>query len=148
MSKKRRKKAAWSIVFVFVGVIILTSSASATFLSSTVQYVACFVGGLLLLIGLVVLSWIDQDEARHSFGHTGGFICPFVPFLPVCCILINAYLLINLGANTWMKVSLWLVIGVFVYIFYGRTHSSLTDVIYVPSAHVDEIYRTSLHSVA
>lgn len=26
-----------------------------------------------------------------------GFICPFVPLLPIACILINVYLLINLG---------------------------------------------------
>ncbi|XP_010909913.1 cationic amino acid transporter 2, vacuolar [Elaeis guineensis] len=144
----RRKKAAWSIACVCIGVLILTSSASATFLPVFVRYSACFVGGLLLLGGLVILSWIDQDDGRHSFGHAGGFICPFVPFLPICCILINAYLLINLGAGTWIRVSIWLVIGVFVYLLYGRTHSSLTGVVYVPVAHADEIYRTSLEYVA
>lgn len=32
----------------------------------------CIFGGLLLLWGLIVLSWIDEDDGRHSFGHTGG----------------------------------------------------------------------------
>jgi cationic amino acid transporter 1 len=72
-----------------------------------------------------------------------GFICPFVPLLPVMCILINTYLLINLGGGTWMRVGVWLVMGVFVYIFYGRTHSSLTDVVYVPVAEANEIYGSS-----
>lgn len=27
---------------------------------------------MLLLSALVVLSCIDQDDARHSFGHSGG----------------------------------------------------------------------------
>ncbi|KAJ6810720.1 cationic amino acid transporter 3, mitochondrial-like [Iris pallida] len=143
IEQTRRKKAAWSIASVCIGVLILTSAASVTFLSILVQYLVCLVGGLILLCGLSVLSCIDQDDGRHSFGHAGGFICPFVPLLPVCCILINTYLLINLGYDTWMRVSVWLVTGVLVYLFYGRTHSSLTDVIYVPSAHVDEIYKTS-----
>ncbi|URD94361.1 hypothetical protein MUK42_29455 [Musa troglodytarum] len=145
----RRQKAAWSIASVCLGVLILTTSASYTFLpDSLLRYLACSVGGLLLLGGLFVLVWIDQDDARHNFGRTGGFICPFVPFLPVCCILINAYLLVNLGAGTWFRVSMWLLIGVLVYLFYGRTHSSLTDVVYVPAAHAEEIYRTAPAYVA
>lgn len=139
----RRKKAARSILLVCIGVLILTSSASVSFLSRPMQYSFCAVGGLLLLSGLFVLCWINQDEARHSFGCAGGFTCPFVPFLPVFCILINSYLLVNLSVATWMRVSVWLVLGVIVYIFYGRNHSSLRDVIYVPSAYVDEIYSAS-----
>jgi cationic amino acid transporter 1 len=143
---KRRKTAAYSIASVCIGVLILTSSASATFLPFLVQCFICVFGGLLLLTGLGVLCWIDQDDGRHSFGHSGGFICPFVPMLPVMCILINTYLLINLGGGTWMRVGVWLVMGVFVYIFYGRTHSSLTDVVYVPVAQANEIYEHSSSS--
>ncbi|MBO8631313.1 hypothetical protein INO08_16555, partial [Staphylococcus aureus] len=79
-------------------------------LPNLVRFSVCIVGGLLLLCGLVVLSWIDQDDGRHNFGHTGGFICPFVPLLPISCVLINVYLLINLGSGTWIRVSVWLVI--------------------------------------
>ncbi|KAK1626791.1 hypothetical protein QYE76_001106 [Lolium multiflorum] len=140
---KRRKTAACSIASVCAGVLILTSSASVTFLPFLAMCFLCIFGGLLLLAGLGMLCWIDQDDGRHSFGHSGGFICPFVPMLPVMCILINTYLLINLGAGTWMRVGVWLVMGVFVYIFYGRTHSSLTDVVYVPTAQADEIYASS-----
>uniref|UniRef100_A0A1D1YMZ4 Cationic amino acid transporter 2, vacuolar n=1 Tax=Anthurium amnicola TaxID=1678845 RepID=A0A1D1YMZ4_9ARAE len=146
--QERRKKAAISIASVCIGVVILTSAASAAFLPVLVRFSTCAVGGLLLLFGLGVLSWIDQDDGRHSFGYSGGFICPLVPLLPICSILINVYLLINLGAGTWMRVSVWLVIGVLVYLFYGRKHSSLVDAVYVPAAHADEIYRSSSESIA
>ncbi|CAL4904959.1 unnamed protein product [Urochloa decumbens] len=145
---KRRKTAACSIASVCIGVLVLTTSASATFLPFLVRCFVCAFGGLLLLTGLAVLCWIDQDGGRHSFGHSGGFICPFVPLLPVMCILINTYLLVNLGGGTWMRVGVWLVMGVFVYIFYGRTHSSLTDVVYVPVAQANEIYGSSSGFVA
>uniref|UniRef100_K3Z4R5 Cationic amino acid transporter C-terminal domain-containing protein n=1 Tax=Setaria italica TaxID=4555 RepID=K3Z4R5_SETIT len=143
---KRRKIAACSIAAVCIGVLVLTTSASATFLPFLVRCFVCAFGGLLLLTGLGVLCWIDQDDGRHSFGHSGGFICPFVPLLPVMCILINTYLLINLGGGTWMRVGVWLVMGVFVYIFYGRSHSSLTDVVYVPVVQANEIYGSSSSS--
>ncbi|XP_062211962.1 cationic amino acid transporter 2, vacuolar-like [Phragmites australis] len=145
---KRRKIATFSIGSVCVGVLILTSSASATWLPFFPMCIGCIIGTVILLGGLGVLSWIDQDDGRHSFGHSGGFTCPFVPLLPVMCILINTYLLINLGGDTWMRVSIWLLMGVFVYIFYGRTHSSLTDVVYVPLAQADEIYRSSSEYVS
>jgi len=95
---KRRKIAAFSIGSVCVGVLILTSSASVTWLPFLPICIGCIIGIVLLLTGLGALSWIEQDDGRHSFGHSGGFTCPFVPVLPVMCILINTYLLINLGS--------------------------------------------------
>ncbi|KAK4759025.1 hypothetical protein SAY87_020326 [Trapa incisa] len=144
----RRKIAGWTIMFTCVGAFVLTYSASSLGFPSTLRYSLCGIGGALLLCGLVVLSIIDQDDARHNFGHSGGFICPFVPLLPIVCILINLYLLINLGATTWARVSVWLFVGVLVYVFYGRTRSSLTDAVYVPAAHADEIYRSTGDSLA
>ncbi|XP_020579718.1 cationic amino acid transporter 2, vacuolar [Phalaenopsis equestris] len=138
---KRRKHASWSIASVCIGVFILATSVSTTSFPQYLVYSACIFGALLFLAGLLVISWIEQDDGRHSFGHTGGFICPFVPFLPVCCILINSYLLVNLGVDTWLRVSVWLLIGVFVYVFYGQSNSTLTDMVYVPVAHANEIYK-------
>ncbi|XVF30727.1 hypothetical protein REPUB_Repub16aG0083500 [Reevesia pubescens] len=146
--ENRRKMAGWTIMLTCVGAFSLTFAASNLWLPSLLRFTLCGAGGVLLLSGLFVLTCIDQDDARHNFGHTGGFICPFVPLLPIACILINVYLLINLGADTWTRVSVWLVIGVLVYAFYGRTHSSLLDAVYVPAAHADEIYRSSGDSLA
>jgi cationic amino acid transporter 1 len=94
---KRRKVAAFSIGSVCVGVMVLTSAASATWLPFLPMCIGCIVGALLLVAGLGLLCWIDQDDGRHSFGQSGGFTCPFVPLLPVLSILVNTYLLINLG---------------------------------------------------
>ncbi|KAG8372297.1 hypothetical protein BUALT_Bualt12G0051600 [Buddleja alternifolia] len=143
----RRKIAGWAIMVTCIGVLILTSSASSLSLYSPIRFTLCGIGGFLLMSGLILLTSIDQDDARHSFGHTGGFICPFVPLLPIACILINVYLLINLGGATWTRVSIWLAVGVVVYTFYGRRHSSLKHAIYVPAAHVDEIYESSYNSL-
>ncbi|XP_009604785.1 cationic amino acid transporter 2, vacuolar-like isoform X2 [Nicotiana tabacum] len=143
--RQRRKVAGWTIMFICIGIFILTSAASIV---SLPKYTLCGIGGFLLLSGLIVLTCIDQDDGRHSFGHTGGFTCPFVPLLPIACILINVYLLINLGGATWARVSIWLLIGACIYALYGRTHSSLKNAVYVPATHVDEIYQTSANSLA
>ncbi|KAL8193299.1 hypothetical protein R6Q57_026880 [Mikania cordata] len=144
--KKRRKIAGWTIMLTCIGALILTFSASSLGLPSYFQLTVCGIGGLLLLFGLGVLTYIEQDDTRHNFGHTGGFICPWVPLLPILSILINMYLLLNLGVDTWMRVSIWLLIGILVYVIYGRTHSSLQHAVYVPASHVDEIYQSSVES--
>jgi cationic amino acid transporter 1 len=69
---KRRKIAAFSIGSVCVGVLILTSSASVTWLPFLPICIGCIIGIVLLLAGLGALSWIEQDNGRHSFGHCGG----------------------------------------------------------------------------
>ncbi|KAK7377886.1 hypothetical protein VNO80_03319 [Phaseolus coccineus] len=140
--KSRRKLAAWTIAILCIGVLIVTSGASADWCPRILRIIVCGMGGVLLLCSVIVLACIKQDDTRHSFGYSGGFACPFVPFLPSACILINTYLLIDLGAATWLRVSIWLLIGVLIYLFYGRTHSSLLHAIYVPSAYADEIHRS------
>ncbi|KAJ6379833.1 hypothetical protein OIU76_016482 [Salix suchowensis] len=139
----RRKIAGWTITATCVGAFLLAYAASDLSIPRLLRFIVCGIGGALLLIGLIVLTCIEQDDARHNFGHSGGFICPFVPLLPIVCSLVNIYLLINLGAATWTRVSVWLIVGVLVYTFYGRTHSSLLDAVYVPATHADEIYRSS-----
>lgn len=41
---------------------------------SFVRFSLSGIGGALLLGGLIVLTFIDQDNARHNFGHTGGIL--------------------------------------------------------------------------
>ncbi|XP_004489656.1 cationic amino acid transporter 2, vacuolar-like [Cicer arietinum] len=131
----KRKIVGFVIAFICLGVFILTFAASSTFFTSSIRFTLCGVGGALLLSGFVFLKCTDKDDARHNFGHSGGFTCPLVPLLPITSILINSYLLINLGGATWLRVSVWLAIGVIVYVFYGRTHSSLRDALNVKATH-------------
>lgn len=124
----RRQKAIGSIVLICVGAIILISAVSVSFLPFYVQMIACTVGGLAVLGSSIVLLCIGQD--KKFLGQTGGFMCPLVPFLPVCCIMVNLYLLMNVGNHTWIRVSIWLVAGALIYIFYGLKHSSLASMAY------------------
>ncbi|XP_057539587.1 cationic amino acid transporter 4, vacuolar-like [Amaranthus tricolor] len=136
--KRRRKLAAYFLAIICVGVILLTSAASAERLTSPSRVTLCGIGGAIFSIGNIGLAFIGQDAAAKEFGHTGGFLCPFVPYFPAACILLNTYLLINLGSDTWIRVSVWLIIGAFVYLLYGRTHSILLNASYVPVSHADD----------
>ncbi|WVZ59073.1 hypothetical protein U9M48_009274 [Paspalum notatum var. saurae] len=128
VSKVRRQKAIRSIVLICLGAIIFISAVSISFFPFYVRMSACIVGGLLLLSSSIVLLCTGQDKS--SLGQTEGFMCPLVPLIPICCIFVNVYLLMNLGAHTWIRVSIWLVAGALIYFFYGLKHSSLSGMAY------------------
>ncbi|KAF8722908.1 hypothetical protein HU200_022045 [Digitaria exilis] len=127
-SKVRRQKAIRSIVLICLGAIIFVFAVSFSFLPFYVRMTACTIGGLLLLSSFIVLLYIGQDKI--SLGLTGGFMCPLVPLLPICCIIVNGYLLMNLGSQTWIRVFLWMAAGTLIYFFYGLKHSSLAGMAY------------------
>ncbi|KAE8678205.1 Cationic amino acid transporter 4 isoform 4 [Hibiscus syriacus] len=143
---KRRKIAVLNIALFCIVVLVLTSAASADYLPSLVRFSSGAIGAAILLCGLIVLACLKQDEARHSFGHTGCFLCPFVPFLPAACILINVYFIYSLVSG--IRASVWLIIGASVNVFYGWRHSSLRTAVYVPMEYLDHIYcASSSHQV-
>lgn len=56
-----------------------------------------------VLVSFISLHYMWPHHLCSMLMHYGtlsisaGFICPFVPLLPISCVLINVYLLINLG---------------------------------------------------
>jgi APA family basic amino acid/polyamine antiporter len=53
------------------------------------------------------------------------FRCPWVPFVPVMGILSCLMLMFSLPADNWVRLAVWLLIGMVIYFFYGRHHSVL-----------------------
>lgn len=41
-------------------------------INSSVRFTLCGVGGTLVFSGFLFLTCIDQDDARHKFGNSGG----------------------------------------------------------------------------
>ncbi|HWR01875.1 MAG TPA: amino acid permease [Chlorobaculum sp.] len=54
------------------------------------------------------------------------FRVPLVPFVPIAGILTCMLLMFSLPAENWLRLVVWLVIGMCIYFFYGRHHSVLT----------------------
>ncbi|KAF4680871.1 hypothetical protein FOZ60_012873 [Perkinsus olseni] len=52
-------------------------------------------------------------------------ICPWVPVLPAVAIWVNCYLMASLGIQALVMVTVWLVLGIVVYLTYGAKHSKL-----------------------
>jgi APA family basic amino acid/polyamine antiporter len=53
------------------------------------------------------------------------FRTPFVPYLPIAGVLICLMLMLSLSPGNWTRLFVWLLIGLVIYIFYGRHRSVL-----------------------
>ena len=62
-----------------------------------------------------------RPDAHRPFKVAGG------PIIPVLGVVSCLYLMISLSVMTWTRFLLWLDLGMLIYWFYGRTHSSLRD---------------------
>jgi APA family basic amino acid/polyamine antiporter len=71
---------------------------------------------VIVCISILVLRRKDPDRARP-------FRTPWVPFVPIMGILANGYLMIKLGPLNWLRLIVWLAIGLVVYFSYSVKHS-------------------------
>lgn len=70
------------------------------------------------LIIIFWLVWIVMSVMAYKFNFS---------LLPVIGILINLYLMTELGTSNWIIFLIWLAIGLVVYFFYGYKHSKLNN---------------------
>jgi APA family basic amino acid/polyamine antiporter len=53
------------------------------------------------------------------------FRTPLVPLFPILGIIVCAAMILGLGWTNWLRLGVWLVIGLVIYASYGRKHSKL-----------------------
>ena len=51
------------------------------------------------------------------------FKTPMVPLVPILGILISLLMMVSLPGDTWLRLVIWLIIGMVIYFTYGRHHS-------------------------
>jgi basic amino acid/polyamine antiporter, APA family len=73
---------------------------------------------VLVSAGVIVLRRLEPDRPRP-------FRAPLVPLTPTISIVTCLYLMLQLPKLTWIRFGIWLVIGLFIYLFYGMRHSRL-----------------------
>jgi len=80
------------------------------------------IGTLLAFVivsaGVLVLRYRSPELVRP-------FKTPLVPLVPILAILFCGYLMYSLPTDTWLRLIIWMVIGLAIYFLYGKSHSKL-----------------------
>ncbi|MDH4131160.1 MAG: amino acid permease [Gemmatimonadota bacterium] len=73
---------------------------------------------VIVCAGILVLRRTQPDLVRP-------FRTPWVPFVPIMGILICGYMMYGLPQDTWLRLMIWMALGMAIFFFYGKRHSKL-----------------------
>ncbi|KAK5858433.1 hypothetical protein PBY51_002572 [Eleginops maclovinus] len=97
---------------------------------------------LCVFIIALVFVFITLVIWRHPQNSTkAAFMVPFVPLLPIFSTLVNVYLMVQLGSDTWIRYAVWMAVGLIIYFCYGVQHSVQKQRLQNSQNHV------SIHSI-
>ena len=82
------------------------------------------IGTLLAFVIVCAGVWVLR---RKRPDLPRPFKTPFVPLVPILGILTSLAAMLSLPAKTWWRLLIWLVVGLFVYAFYGCKHSKVRN---------------------
>jgi len=80
-----------------------------------------------LLAFVIVCAGVWALRAKRPDLHR-PFKTPLVPFVPIMGIGISLGLMLSLPWSTWLRLIVWLIVGMAIYFGYGRSHSSLRKI--------------------
>jgi APA family basic amino acid/polyamine antiporter len=114
-----RFKTPWKSTML-VGLVVALGGALAplSFLADLVS-----IGTLFAFVIVSAAVWILRVTDP---GVQRPFRVPFAPFVATMGVLVNGGLMFSLGRDNWIRLFVWLVVGMFIYLGYSRHHSVLT----------------------
>ena len=80
------------------------------------------IGTLLAFVIVCAGVWVIR---RRRPNMERPFKTPWVPFVPIMGIIISLAMMVSLTGLTWIRLAVWLVIGMVIYFTYGRHHSKV-----------------------
>ena len=73
---------------------------------------------VIVCAGIIVLRYTNPNAPRP-------FRTPMVPLVPILGIAICGYMMLGLPLDTWLRLIVWMGIGLLIYFVYGMRHSRL-----------------------
>ncbi|HEY0790149.1 MAG TPA: amino acid permease [Chthoniobacterales bacterium] len=104
---------------------IVTGSVTAVFAGllpikvlSELVSIGTLLAFVIVSVSIIILRRTRPELERH-------FRTPWVPFVPACGAVICVAQMVFLPWETWLRLLIWLALGLIIYFGYSRTHSVL-----------------------
>ncbi|KAL7395293.1 hypothetical protein ABVT39_013883 [Epinephelus coioides] len=106
-----------SIVCLAALCVILTDALDALANLEAWSLVVVSILGVIVLLNTFFIWMHPQNTAKASF------MVPLLPALPLVSTFINVYLMVQLSGDTWIRYSIWMLVGLLIYFGYGVRNS-------------------------
>jgi basic amino acid/polyamine antiporter, APA family len=105
-------------------IFFVFTSLFAAFLPESVVGEMTSIGTLFAFILVCAGVWVMRVKRPDV---PRGFVVPALPVVAVLGILVCGSMIYGLGWTNWVRLAIWLVIGLVLYFSYGRSHSRLAQ---------------------
>jgi APA family basic amino acid/polyamine antiporter len=104
---------------ILVGVIVATVAAMLPLqvLAELVNIGTLF--AFVIVCTAVLIMRYTRPDVRRPFRT------PLVPYVPILGIAANLLLMFSLGSHNWLRLAIWMAVGLVIYALYGARHSHL-----------------------
>lgn len=106
------------ILMVFVG---LTAAFAPLALVGHMTSIGTLLAFIVVCLGVLVLRYKEPHLERP-------FKTPAVPLIPILGIATCFIMMLSLNIETWIRLGIWLFIGIFIYFFYSRPHKRKSSI--------------------
>jgi APA family basic amino acid/polyamine antiporter len=73
---------------------------------------------VMVCLGVLIMRRTNPDAPR-------SFRTPWVPVVPILGIITCLVMMVSLPLATWIRLAVWLALGMVIYYGYGKKHSKL-----------------------
>ncbi|MDE2290735.1 MAG: amino acid permease, partial [Elusimicrobia bacterium] len=113
-----RFRTPWKSTILVGGVVSLLGALVPLRILADLVNIGTLLAFVIVCGAVLIMRRTNPDAERP-------FRCPLVPVVPLAGIALCLLLMFSLATYNWWRLIGWLVIGLFVYGFYGRNHSVL-----------------------
>jgi APA family basic amino acid/polyamine antiporter len=111
-----RFKTPWkSTIITGISVGLLAAFIPLGILAELVN-IGTLLAFVMVCVAVLVMRYRHPEIKRH-------FECPLFPWLPILGAAFCLLLMFSLPAVNWLRLGLWMAVGLIIYLSYGRKHS-------------------------
>jgi APA family basic amino acid/polyamine antiporter len=113
-----RFRTPWRCNLLLMAFVVLFSAFAPIAVVGNMTSIGTLFAFVLVCGGIIVMRRTHRETPRP-------FRTPLVPFVPILGIVVNLALMFGLGLSNWLRLFVWLAIGLMIYCGYSRQHSKI-----------------------